>query len=74
MYLIRRNISGANITSNPNKYFEPNGTFNTISATNDIQMPNCTQYCMLRANEALQATSKVSGIAQAGTGFGNAKN
>lgn len=74
MYLIRRNISGANITSNPNKYYEPNGTFNTISATNDIQMPNCTQYCMLRSNEALQATSKVSGIAQAGTGFGNAKN
>lgn len=58
-----------------NKYYVPNGDFNTKSSTNSLQMPNCTMYAYLRANEALEATARLKGIARAGsTGFGNAKN
>ena len=57
-----------------NKYYVPNGDFNTKSSTNSLQMPNCTMYAYLRANEALEAISRTKGIARAGsTGFGNAK-
>lgn len=66
MYLER--LSAAGLDSS--KYFAP-GEFNTSAY--DLQLPNCTLYCYLRAFEACGAT-KPFPIAKNTLGFGNAKN
>ena len=44
MYLCRLTVDAVK-PNDANKYYQPNGTFNTCSATSDLAMPNCTQYC-----------------------------
>ena len=66
MYLIRE----SRITDT-NMYYKPAGLYNSLDAFNDLQLPNCTLYCLLRSWEALG--SKVKGIARANYGFPDAK-
>lgn len=66
MYLIRE----SRITYN-NEYYKPGGYYNTLSATNSLQLPNCTLYALLRAWESLG--KKVTGIARDTYGFPDAK-
>lgn len=67
MYLERLSPSGMD-----NKYYLPQGDFNTSPSDSDIQMPNCTMYAYLRAFESVNA-SKPFPIARSTLGFGNAK-
>jgi len=74
MFLERLSINGVDSNNNPNKYYIPQGTFNIYQRDADINLPNCTMYCMLRANESCDATSPMKDIAIKGsTAFHNAK-
>lgn len=66
MYLIREDK-----ISLENKYYKPNGYYNTLSSDNALQLPNCTLYALLRAWESLG--QKVKGIARSTYGFPDAK-
>lgn len=56
-----------------NKYYVPNGQFNTSSKTASIQMPNCTQYCFLRMHESTAQDCRQAYWIRSTGGFGNAK-
>ena len=56
MYLERLSVDGVDSNNNPNKYYVPQGKFNTVSKYNDINLPNCTMYCYCRGFEAMEAT------------------
>lgn len=68
MYLERLSSTGLDTL----KYFKPNGLFNTSNPNSDIQMPNCTMYCYLRAFEATNAKAPFN-VARNSLGFSNAK-
>lgn len=59
------------VWSDDNKYYKQNGLFNTFS--DDVQMPNCTAFAFLRAQELMEADTKKSDIIRLSGGFGNAK-
>lgn len=70
MYLER--LQSLGIDTSP--YYKYGGNFNPVSsATNDVAMPNCTDYALCRAYEASDAT-KPYPIAKSTLGFGNAKS
>jgi len=56
-----------------NKYYKPNGTFNTRSATDAIQIPNCTMFAFLWMHEVCELEKRVNDWIRASGGFGNAK-
>ena len=72
MYLERLSVQGVDSNSNPNKYFAPSGVFNTAAKLADVNLPNCTMYCMCRGYEAMEASERFPWI-RSTPGFGNAK-
>ena len=66
MYLIRESK-----ISLDNDFYKPGGYYNTLSASNSLQLPNCTLYALLRSWESLG--KKVTGIARDTYGFPDAK-
>lgn len=72
MYLERLSVKGVDSNDNPNKYFAPGGTFNTSYKNADVNLPNCTMYCLCRGYEAMEATERFPWVRSSG-GFGSAK-
>lgn len=72
MYLERLSVQGVDSNDNPNKYYVPSGQFNTASKYADINLPNCTQYCLCRGYEAMEAEERFPWV-RSTPGFGNAK-
>lgn len=56
-----------------NEYYVPSGKFNIYAAKDDINLPNCTMYCFLRAHEALSLVERDRFLIRPAGGFGTAK-
>ena len=68
MYLARRTV-----WADDNPYYKPNGTFNLLGPDDIIQIPNCTTYAFLRAQEASEQTQRQKYWIRSSGGYGNAR-